>query len=68
MPRIATASSPAAFLAEMRRLNVEPCSVGRVIFATIHPFETAILQTIQQLGIGYQIIFNKGSVMVLPRA
>jgi hydroxymethylpyrimidine pyrophosphatase-like HAD family hydrolase len=57
---------PAEFLAEMRRLKVEPSSAGRVIFATIHPFETVILQTIQRLGIGYQIIFNKGSVMVLP--
>jgi hydroxymethylpyrimidine pyrophosphatase-like HAD family hydrolase len=57
---------PAEFLAEMRRLNVQPSSTGRVIFATCHPFETVILQTIQRLGIGYQIIFNKGSVMVLP--
>lgn len=57
---------PAEFLAEMRRQNVEPSSTGRVIFATCHPFETVILQTIQRLGIGYQIIFNKGSVMVLP--
>jgi len=57
---------PAEFLAEMRRQHVEPSSTGRVIFATRHPFETVILQTIQRLGIGYQIIFNKGSVMVLP--
>lgn len=57
---------PPEFLAEMRRRGVEPHSVGRVVFATRHPFETVILETIQRLGIGYQIIFNKGSVMVLP--
>jgi hydroxymethylpyrimidine pyrophosphatase-like HAD family hydrolase len=57
---------PPEFLAEMRRLHVEPYSAGRVIFATRHPFERIILETIQRLGIGYQIIFNKGSVMVLP--
>jgi hydroxymethylpyrimidine pyrophosphatase-like HAD family hydrolase len=54
------------FLAEMRRLHVEPCSVGRVIFATWRPHETVILETIQRLGLGYQIIFNKRAVMVLP--
>ena len=57
---------PAEFVAEMRRLQVEPFSVGRVLCASRHPFETVILQTIQRLGIGYQIIFNKGSVMVAP--
>jgi hypothetical protein len=57
---------PADFLAEMRRLGVAPCSVGRVIFATWRPFEKVILETIQRLGIGYQIIFNKRAVMVLP--
>jgi hydroxymethylpyrimidine pyrophosphatase-like HAD family hydrolase len=57
---------PPAFLEEMRRLHVEPCSVGRVIFATWRPHEAKILETIQKLGIGYQIIFNKQAVMVLP--
>jgi hydroxymethylpyrimidine pyrophosphatase-like HAD family hydrolase len=54
------------FLAEMQRLGVAPYSVGRVIFATWRPFETVILETIQRLGVGYQIIFNKRAVMVLP--
>jgi hydroxymethylpyrimidine pyrophosphatase-like HAD family hydrolase len=57
---------PAAFLEEMRRRHVEPCSVGRVIFAAWRPHEVEILETIQKLGIGYQIIFNKRAVMVLP--
>jgi hypothetical protein len=50
----------------MRRLKVEPYALGRVIFSTWRPHETAILETIQRLGIAYQIIFNKHAVMVLP--
>ena len=57
---------PAEFIAEMHRLHVEPCSVGHVVFATWRPHETVILETLQRLGIGYQIIFNKDAVMVLP--
>jgi hydroxymethylpyrimidine pyrophosphatase-like HAD family hydrolase len=57
---------PPEFVAEMTRLDVKPFSVGRVIFATWRPHETVILETIQRLGIGYQIVFNKRAVMVLP--
>jgi len=59
-------SPPEKFIAEMSRLEVKPFSVGRVIFATWRPHETVVLETIQRLGIGYQIIFNKRAVMVLP--
>jgi hydroxymethylpyrimidine pyrophosphatase-like HAD family hydrolase len=37
-----------------------------VIFATWRPHETAVLHAIQELGLDYQIIFNKDAVMVLP--
>jgi hydroxymethylpyrimidine pyrophosphatase-like HAD family hydrolase len=57
---------PAQFISEMTRLGVGPFSVGRVIFATWRPHEVVVLETIQRLGIGYQIIFNKRAVMVLP--
>lgn len=59
-------SPPAEFVAEMTRQDVKPFSVGRVIFASWRPHEGRILETIQRLGIGYQIIFNKGAVMALP--
>jgi hydroxymethylpyrimidine pyrophosphatase-like HAD family hydrolase len=55
-----------AFLTEVRHRGVGAFSVGRVIFAAWRPQETAILQAIQELGLDYQIIFNKDSVMVLP--
>lgn len=55
-----------SFIEEMTRLEVKPFSVGRVIFATWRPHETVVLEAIQRLGLGYQIIFNKRAVMVLP--
>jgi hypothetical protein len=54
------------FIDEMVRLEVKPFSVGRVIFATWRPYEIQVLEVIQRLGLGYQIIFNKRAVMVLP--
>jgi hypothetical protein len=40
--------------------------VGDVIVATHEPFETVVLETIRELGLELQVIFNKGAVMVLP--
>jgi hydroxymethylpyrimidine pyrophosphatase-like HAD family hydrolase len=57
---------PENFIAEMSRLEVKPSSLGRVVFATWRPHEVKILETIQRLGLGLQIIFNKRAVMVLP--
>jgi hydroxymethylpyrimidine pyrophosphatase-like HAD family hydrolase len=56
------------FIAEMDKHGVLPYSVGRVIFATWRPHESIVLEVIQRLGLGYQIIFNKRAVMVLPSA
>jgi len=55
-----------SFLMEVRKRGVVPFSVGKVIFATWRPHEAVILQVIQELGLDYQIIFNKRAVMVLP--
>ena len=41
-------------------------STGRVIVATWEPHETIVLETIRDLGLELQVIFNKGAVMVLP--
>lgn len=57
---------PAAFVSEIAFRNVNPFSVGKVIFATWRPHETTVLEVIQQLGLEYHIIFNKRAVMVLP--
>src|SRR5829696_4446455 len=55
-------SLPTAFLDEMIRRGVQPFSVGKVVFATWRPHEKIVLEVIQQLGIEYQIIFNKRAV------
>ena len=57
---------PEAFVTEIVHRGVKPFSVGKVIFATWRPHETILLDVIQTLGLEYQIIFNKRSVMVLP--
>lgn len=53
-------------VAELRRHGVEPLSLGRVILATWEPHEHVVLEAIKQLGVGYNLIFNKGAVMLLP--
>ncbi len=40
--------------------------MGRSIVATVEPHEHAVLAAILELGLEWHIIFNKGSVMVLP--
>ncbi|MGD9720898.1 MAG: HAD family hydrolase [Pirellulales bacterium] len=56
------------FLTEMKRLDVTPFAVGKVIFATWRPHEGTIAEVVLRLGLDYQIIFNKQAVMVLPKA
>ncbi len=62
---LAEAPSP-AFVDALRKRNVVPISVGRVIVATFEPHETTVLETIKEMGLELQVIFNKGAVMVLP--
>ena len=57
---------PDEFAAQLRRRGVDRVSQGRVIVATWEPFETIVLETIRDMGLELQVIFNKGAVMVLP--
>lgn len=57
-------ASPA--LVESLRRHEIPLSVGEAIIATIEPHEVVVLEEIKRLGLELQVIFNKGSVMVLP--
>jgi hydroxymethylpyrimidine pyrophosphatase-like HAD family hydrolase len=59
-------SPPAQFIQLLRSRGVAPLSVGHVIVATLEPHETIVLEAIRDLGLELQVIFNKGSVMVLP--
>jgi hypothetical protein len=57
---------PDKFITLLRERGVERVSQGRVIVATWEPHETTVLETIRDLGLELQVIFNKGAVMVLP--
>ena len=64
--RVLAERPPEAFVDTLRERGVEPLSVGSAIVATWHPHEVTVLETIRDLGLGLQVIFNKGAVMVLP--
>jgi len=57
---------PPQFIQKLRALNVSPLSIGKVIVATWEPNEAAVLEAIRETTLEYQVIFNKGAVMVLP--
>jgi HAD superfamily hydrolase (TIGR01484 family) len=54
------------FVRLLEERGVEPISVGRSIVATWEPHEKTVLETIRDLGLEMQVIFNKGAVMILP--
>ena len=54
------------FVDELRKRGVDRLSVGKCIVATWQPHEKVVLETIRDLGLELQVIFNKGAVMVLP--
>ena len=56
---------PDAFVERLKAEGV-PLSEGNTIVATVRPYEVQVLQAIADLGLEYQVIFNKGAVMVLP--
>jgi len=57
---------PPKLAEELRRRGTLPLAEGRVILATWQPHETVVFETIRDLGLEMQIIFNKGAVMILP--
>lgn len=57
---------PERFVAALEARDVTPLSVGEVIVATWEPHETTVMEVIRELGIEWQVVFNKGAVMALP--
>jgi hypothetical protein len=57
---------PDQFIRALQQKKVEPLAVGSVIVATVQPHETTVLNTIRDMGLELQLIFNKGAVMILP--
>ncbi len=64
--RLVAAAPPPELVAALRTRGVEPLSIGNGIIATWEPHETTVLECIRELGLEWQIIFNKGAVMALP--
>jgi HAD superfamily hydrolase (TIGR01484 family) len=54
------------FIELLRQREVNPLGVGHVIVDTREPYEKTALEVIHELGLEYQVIFNKGAVMILP--
>lgn len=57
---------PGEFTQKLKDAGVTPLSAGRVIVATWEPHQHTVLETIKEMGLEHQVIFNKGAVMVLP--
>jgi hydroxymethylpyrimidine pyrophosphatase-like HAD family hydrolase len=57
--------APVELIRRLQKSGI-PLSVGRSILATVEPHEKVALEAIRELGLEMQIIFNKGSVMILP--
>ncbi|MBA3394627.1 MAG: HAD-IIB family hydrolase [Deltaproteobacteria bacterium] len=64
--RILAEPPPEEFVQELERRGVDRVSCGRVIVATWEPHEDTVFHVIHEQGLGLQVIFNKGAVMVLP--
>ena len=57
---------PAELLAALRRRGVDPLEAGKIIVATLAPHGARVLETIRELGLELQVIFNRNAVMMLP--
>lgn len=57
---------PAKLLAALRRHHVEPLKVGRVAIATERPHDRIARTLLEDLGLDWQVTFNRRSVVLLP--
>lgn len=60
-----TPPPPPEFIAHLAAQGL-PLQIGKGIVATWEPHENIVLQTIKEMGLELQVIFNKGAVMTLP--
>ena len=59
-------SPPARMVQLARERGCDPLNVGHAIVDTRVPHETTMVEIIRELGLEWQLIFNKGAVMILP--
>jgi len=63
--RVLAAPPPEAFTRALAARGV-PFVRGRVVVATREPHHHAALEVIREMGLELSVVFNKGSVMILP--
>jgi HAD superfamily hydrolase (TIGR01484 family) len=64
--RLLAPRPPDSFIEALKRRGVDPLFIGQVVVATVEPNEKLALEVIREHGLELEIIFNKGSVMILP--
>lgn len=57
---------PERFLSRLREHGVQPLATGRSIVATVQRHYEAVRNTIAEMGLDLEIIFNRDSLMILP--
>ena len=62
---VVSAAPPRSLTERLTQMNV-PFSTGHSVVATVEPHEQHVIAAIHDLGLDWHVIFNKGSVMVLP--
>jgi HAD superfamily hydrolase (TIGR01484 family) len=58
---------PRHFLARLKQQKVTPLAAGRSIVATVQEFAPVVEKTITEMGLDLEMIFNRESLMILPR-
>src|ERR1051325_4553414 len=58
---------PEQFVDRLRECGVHPLSVGHTIVATQETYSSVVQEAIDDLELDWQLIPNKGALMVLPR-
>lgn len=66
LTRLLCEPASADLVQALRAANLPFLSVGEAVIATVEPHEVIVIEAIKRLGLELQVIFNKGSVMVLP--
>jgi HAD superfamily hydrolase (TIGR01484 family) len=64
--RVLAAAPPPWFVDRLRDKGVDPISVGRAIVSTSASHEHAVLDSIRQGGLELRMVYNEGSLMVVP--
>lgn len=65
--RVLAPRRPPGLVHRLKRKQVEHLRNGRVIVSTRRPSEGTLREAIDELGIDWQVVFNRQEVMALPR-